>query len=547
MDVDGQTRSGTRGVVSGGHPVTVGAAIEVLRAGGNAYDAAVASGFAAAVAEPCLSSLGGGGFLLARTASGEEVLFDFFVDTPGRGAPATAPVLTPITVRFKGTGQVFHVGHGSVAVPGALAGYLHVHRRLGRLELAEVIAPARRAAEQGVVLGAAQAAVARLLEPIFELTAEGRASFVPGDRPFGDADRYANPRLAAFLAEVAAGSIGGFGDAPLATAIAAGQAAHGGLVTAQDLAGYQVVERAPLAVDVRGARLLTNPPPSFGGRLVTRALKLLEREGPAGPAGSGPRLVQLAHALDVVAQEHTRGPAMAAGDEPGDATEGVAPPPEAGRPTGRRGDGLAAVVPDRRLRSSRGTTHVSIADAEGNLASMTTSNGSGSGVTLGETGVFANNIMGEEDLHPRGFHLAPPGVRVGSMMAPSVLLQPGAPALALGSGGSERIRSALTQVLAHLLDDGLPLAEAVKVPRIHWDGRTVQVEPGLAPESLAALAAARPLNVWEVTDLYFGGVNAVDTAGDRVGDHRRGGTTATLDDARAPDGVVPGPPPPPAS
>ncbi len=536
--MDGSRRSGTRGVVSGGHPVTVDAAIEVLRAGGNAYDAAVAAGFAAAVAEPCLSSLGGGGFLLAHTAAGEEVLFDFFVDTPGRGAPATAPVLTPITVRFKGTGQVFHVGHGSVAVPGALAGYLHVHRRLGRLELATVIAPARRAAERGVVLGPAQAAVVRLLAPIFELTPEGRAAFVPGDRSFGDDDRYANPHLAAFLAEVAEERIVGFGDRRLAPVIAASQAAHGGLLTAEDLADYQVVEREPLTVEHGGARLLTNPPPSFGGRLVTRALTLLEHEGPAGPAGSGPRLVQLAHALDVVAQEHTGGPAMDAGAEPGDATEGIAPPPTSGGEarTGHAGVAGVALVPPRRPRSSRGTTHVSIADAEGNLASMTTSNGSGSGVTLGSTGVFANNIMGEEDLHPRGFHLAPPGVRVGSMMAPSVLLRPGAPPLALGSGGSERIRSALTQVLAHLLDDGLSLADTVGAPRIHWDGRTVQVEPGLAPEAVAALAAARDINVWQVTDLYFGGVNAVDAGGDRVGDHRRGGTTATLDGPRLVDG-----------
>jgi gamma-glutamyltranspeptidase / glutathione hydrolase len=532
MDVDdGQARTGTRGVVSGGHPVTVEAAIEVLRAGGNAYDAAVAAGFAAAVAEPCLSSLGGGGFLLAHTAAGEEVLFDFFVDTPGRGAPVTAPVLTPITVHFKGTGQVFHVGHGSVAAPGALAGYLHVHRRLGRLELAQVVAPAIRAAERGVVLGPAQAAVVRLLEPIFELTPEGRAAFVPGDRPFGDRDRYANPRLAAFLAEIADGRIAGFGDRRVAPAIAASQAAGGGLLTTDDLARYEVAEREPLAVEHRGARLLTNPPPSFGGRLVTRALTLLERQGPSGPAGSGPRLVQLLHALDVVAKEHTHGPAMTAGAEPGDATEGIAPP---GASAGRalRGDGRAdgvVVTRTRRPRSSRGTTHISIADVQGNLASMTTSNGSGSGVTLGDTGVFANNIMGEEDLHPRGFHLAPPGVRVGSMMAPSVLLRPDAPALALGSGGSERIRSALTQVLAHLLDDGLPLADAVAAPRIHWDGRTVQVEPGLAPEAVAALAAARPVNVWQVTDLYFGGVNAVDATGARVGDPRRGGTTATLD------------------
>jgi gamma-glutamyltranspeptidase / glutathione hydrolase len=506
-DVDVRQPVGTRGVVAGGHPATVGAAVEVLEAGGNAYDAAVAAGFAAAVAEPCLSSLGGGGFLLARTAAGEEVVFDFFVDTPGRGLADPTPTLTPVTVRFRSADQVFHVGHGSIAVPGCLAGYLHVHRRLGRLELEHVVAPARRLAEEGVVLGAGQAAIVRLLRPIFSATAAARASFVPPDRPFAADDRYANPALAAFLDAIAAGRVRGFGDPTVATPIAVDQASNGGLVTIADLAAYAVVERAPLAVAYRGARLLTNPPPSFGGRLVTRALALLASEGPAGPAGSGPRLAQLARVLATVADEHLGG--VAPGDEPGDATEGAAP----------------SVT----LRSRKGTTHVSVADAAGNLAAMTTSNGSGSGVVLGATGVFANNIMGEEDLHPRGFHLAPPGVRVGSMMAPTVLLRPDAPAVALGSGGSERIRSALTQVLATLLDDALPLHTVVAAPRIHWDGRTVQVEPGFDPEAVGVLGGAFPVNVWDETDLYFGGVNAVDVAGGQAGDHRRGGTTASLD------------------
>jgi gamma-glutamyltranspeptidase / glutathione hydrolase len=509
-----QQRIGTAGVVAGGHPATVGAAVEVLRAGGNAYDAAVAAGFAAAVAEPCLSSLGGGGFLLARTAAGEEVVFDFFVDTPGRGRDATTPVLTPVTLRFRGTGQVFHVGHGSVAVPGSLAGYLHVHRRLGRLELETVVAPARRLAERGVVLGADQAAVVRLLRPIFATTAAARARFVPPDRPFADDDRYTNPALAAFLAAVAVGQVRGFGDPTVAATIEREHAAHGGLLTAADLQAYEVVERAPLEVDHVGARLLTNPAPSFGGRLIVRALALLATEGPAGPAGSGARLVQFARVLATVADEHVTGPADEPGQEPGDATEGTAPAPPAGAPS---------------LRSSKGTTHVSVADADGNLAAMTTSNGSGSGVVLGDTGVFANNIMGEEDLHPRGFHVAAAGVRVGSMMAPTVVLRTGAPALALGSGGSERIRSALTQVIAHLLDDGMSLRDAVRAPRIHWDGRTVQVEPGFEPTAVTALRAAQPVNVWEVTDLYFGGVNAVDAGGACAGDGRRGGTTATLD------------------
>lgn len=502
---------GTRGVVAGGHPATVQAAVEVLRAGGNAYDAAVAAGFAAAVAEPTLSSLAGGGFLLASTAAGEQVLFDFFVDTPGRGLDDPEVELTPVTVRFPGADQVFHVGHGSVAVPGCLPGYLHVHRRLGRVPIDTVVAPARRLAEQGVVLGPHQAVVVRLLRPIFALEPLARAAFVPPDRPFADTDRYHNPPLAGFLDAVATGRVTGFDAPDVAVRIAHDQAANGGLLTAEDLGGYRVVEREPLVVEHAGARVLTNPPPSYGGALVAQALARLTAEGLDGPPGSGARLRQLARVLDEVTRTHTGGGTHAA------ATEPVGPPSllADGRP---------------RPRSRRGTTHVSVADAEGNLASMTTSNGSGSGVTLPGTGVLANNIMGEEDLHPSGFHRAPPGTRVGSMMAPSVVLRPDAPALALGSGGSERIRSAITQVLIALLDDSRSLTAAVQAPRIHVDGRTTQVEPGFCDGAVAELAAERPVNRWQATDLYFGGVHAVDAGGARAGDHRRGGTTASLDD-----------------
>jgi len=158
---------------------------------------------------------------------------------------------------------------------------------------------------------------------------------------------------------------------------------------------------------------------------------------------------------------------------------------------------------------------------------MTTSNGSGSGVTLSDTGILANNIMGETDLHPGGFHRSPPGVRVGSMMAPTILERDGA-AVALGSGGSERIRSALTQVLVGLLDDGRSLEEAVVAPRLHWDGAMLQIEPGFDEGALATLERTWAVNRWELGDLYFGGVNAVSTDGDAVGDPRRGGRTGRL-------------------
>jgi gamma-glutamyltranspeptidase/glutathione hydrolase len=169
-----------------------------------------------------------------------------------------------------------------------------------------------------------------------------------------------------------------------------------------------------------------------------------------------------------------------------------------------------------------------VADAEGNVASMTTSNGSTGGVHLADTGIMANNIMGEEDLHPHGFGALPAGVRVGSMMAPTIVRHPDRPTIALGSGGSERIRSALTQVLAALLLDDADLVAAVGAPRLHVATGTVHLEPGFDASAVAALVAARAVNVWPAKDLYFGGVNAVTEDGAHVGDDRRGGTSIVL-------------------
>ncbi len=475
--------------VAAGHPATLRAALDALEHGGNAFDAAVAAGFTAAVAEPTLSSLGGGGFLLAVPAGGDAVLHDFFVDAPGLGAiePPTSHGDAEL-VRFHGAEQVFHVGAASIAVPGSLAGYLHVHARHGRLPLADLVRPAARLAREGVVLGRGQAAVVRLLEPIMTREPAGAARF--GRRadgvPFSDDRIITDEALAAFLDDVADGRRTSFADSDLAPGIVADLAAKGGTITREDLAAYRVIEREPLVVTLASphgpATLLTNPAPAFGGRLVADALTALAAlpDDVRGRCGDGARLIALADVLAHLTERHRR---------------------------------------------SRGTTHVSIVDAEGNLASMTTSNGSNSGVHLAGTGVMANNIMGEEDLHPGRARTARPGTRIGSMMAPSILVRPGRPTVVLGSGGSERIRSALTQTIAALVLDDLPLTDAVLAPRLHVAGGTVQLEPGLAADDVDALREAWDVNEWTASDLYFGGVHAVDTAGEHVGDPRRGGVS----------------------
>jgi gamma-glutamyltranspeptidase/glutathione hydrolase len=468
--------------VAAGHPLTLRAALAALDAGGNAFDAAVAAGFTAAVAEPMLSSLAGGGFLLAVPAGGDAVLHDFFVDVPRAGAVTHGET---VMLRFRGAEQHFHVGAGSIATPGCLAGYLHVHERLGRLPLAELVRPAAHLAREGVVLGRGQAAFVRLLEPIMTLEPAGQGRYAGADgTPFRDDQLVANVELAAFLDGIADGRRTSFGDADLGPDIIAQLSAAGSVMTLDDLTGYRVIEREPLRASIGDATLITNPAPSFGGGLIAAALSELLALPPQrrGRSGDGRRLVALADAFATITARHRR---------------------------------------------SRGTTHVSIRDAQGNIAAMTTSNGSNSGVHLAGTGVMANNIMGEEDLHPGGAGAALPGARVGSMMAPSLLVRPGRASVVLGSGGSERIRSALTQVIAALVLDDQPLREAVLAPRLHVPASGVaQVEPGLDADALAVLAASRAVNVWSGLDLYFGGVNAVDTDGDHIGDPRRGGVSA---------------------
>ncbi|CAN5856274.1 gamma-glutamyltransferase [soil metagenome] len=467
-------------------------ALAVLDGGGNAFDAVVAAGFAAAAAEPTLTGLGGGGFVLTRTAAGVATLFDFFVDTPGRGvAPGGAPLepdFQAITVRFPGAEQDFNVGRGSVAVPGTLAGYLHLHRRLGRLPLADVVAPAARLAREGVVVNRLQADLIELLAPILTLEAAGAALFAPGATVLGAGERYVNLALGDFLEHLGAGAVTGFDDPSVTPAIVADMADGGGLVTADDLAAYRVVERVPLELGYRRHHILTNPAPSFGGELIALTLRLLEDRGPAPAWGSAGHLLGLVDTLVELDEVRAAGAVVA------------------------------------RLRSSGGTTHVSVADAEGNVAAMTTSNGEGSGYVVPGTGVMLNNMLGEDDLHPDGFHAAPAGERVASMMAPTIVLDPaGGVRLAVGSGGSKRIRTALVQVITAVVDHGFDLRRAVEGPRLHWDGGLVQMEPGFPPEAVAALADRVPTNVWEDRNLYFGGAHAVGAGGEAGADPRRGG------------------------
>jgi gamma-glutamyltranspeptidase/glutathione hydrolase len=474
--------------VSAGSRATVEAGAFALAEGGNAVDAVLAATFASTIAEQSVASLGGGGFLMVRRPDGQVHLRDFFVDTPGRGLPVQELDLhfLPMDVQYPSTVQTFHVGMGSVAVPGLLAGILEAHDEFARLPLATLVSPARRYAARGVVIEPAQGILTGLVRELVGLSPESRRLMERDGRWLTTGDLVVNPDLARFLDLVADGSVCSIESAPFAGPLLAAMR-NGGLVTAGDLDAYQVIAREPVVAERRGHALHTNPPPSFGGSIIADTLAGAPSFDPADPHGWMALLDTLTEA------------------------------------TARRRAGATTPL------TSTGTTHASAVDADGMVAAMTTSNGVTAGFVIPGTGIQLNNMLGEADLNPDGFHATPPGQRMGSMMSPSILVAPDGAVVALGTGGSERIRSSMVEVLVRLVDAGQSLAEAVSQARVHPDDRGLQVEPHLPPTVVAGLRASDlgPVNVWPEPNLFFGGINAVQRMPDgsvaAVADGRRGG------------------------
>jgi gamma-glutamyltranspeptidase / glutathione hydrolase len=489
------------GVIAAGHPVCAQTGADAMRNGGNAVDGALAAMLASFACEPLLTSLGAGGYMLVVEPGKEPVLLDFFVEAPGRGADAGAlATLVPVSVSFGDAIQVFNIGPASVGTYGMAAGVCEASSRFGRIPLDELVRPAVKLARGGVELNGPQAYVIEILAGIVTSTPECAALFAPDGRVVRAGDIVRQPELADSLERLGSEAAAPFFTGDIAAAIVDWLAERGGIVTAEDLAEYEVVDRTPIRVAYRGREVVTNPPPSAGGILIAHALALLDREP------SAPDLGQVVATMERTQAERTP-----------EFIEGLDDPEFVKRFLARR--------------SSLGsTTHVAVLDREGWACSVTCSNGSCSGVVVPGTGVHLNNMLGEQDLNPLGFHRHPPGRRMPSMMSPTTVLREGAPELVLGSAGSNRIRSAILQTIIRVIDDGLEAGDAVQAPRVHFEDGVVYAEPGIDTGALEhagrAIARFRELN------LFFGGVQAV--ARDRHGrfsgggDPRRGGAALVV-------------------
>lgn len=515
----------TVGLVAAGDLQTAQAGAAILKQGGNAIDAAVAAAFASFVAEMVLVSIGGSGIGLVHLAAGDTIAYDFFSDIPSGRFDSEQSDFKRILVDFGSAQQPFYIGRASVAVPGVVAGLCAMAQDHGTLPLKILLEPAINLARHGVVLSESLGYIATLLADIFRDTPPSAAVYAPKGPIAQVGDRLHNPKLAATLEML--GELGPdyFYRGELAGQIVQDQLAHGGLLMAQDLAGYYPNRSEAIDVDYRGYSILLPPLSSIGGVLIAFSLKLLSRFDLAGfshhTASHLQILAEVMRLTNIARQD------LAAGDVSADQFLSDAHVTRYHNQLHHAlNNGLQLAEPHL-SKGPSDTTHISVVDAAGNMVSLTTSAGEGAGFMVGDTGVSLNNMLGEHDLHPYGFHQSSPGTRMQTMMSPVIVLKNSHPVMALGSGGSTRLRSAILQVLSNVIDFDMPLVEAVQALRIHFEDGVLQLEGEISSQVASELTRlGYQVNSWPDKSMYFGGVHAVGLVGGRstpVGDTRRGG------------------------
>ncbi len=463
-------------MVAAGHALTAGAGADVLRAGGNAIDAAIASLAMACVCEPVLCSPGGGGFAMVRNgSSGAVQLLDFFPQTPHAHRVPEGSGVDTIHADFGTATQAFHIGPATVAIPGFADGLAALHRAGATATLADLVQPAADAARAGVVVTPFQHFVANVVREILVAGDDVAALFAPGGEVRSAGQTFRNPGLADAL-EILARH--GQTSSRVGDAIVAVQQ-HRGHLRAEDLATYTVFERSPISVLVGQATVHLNPLPAASGALVAHALEQIRTEDP----------VALARAFAVT-------------DE------------------ARRSDPT--------LLRQRGTTHVSVIDATGTACAVTTSNGEGNGELVDGFGFMLNNILGEDDVNPAGPSAWTPATRLSSAMCPTIVEWPDGRVLALGTGGSNRIRSVICQTVVRLCLGGADLDDAVLAPRLHVEDGHLDFEDQYDEPVRRQLVELFPDHrAWPEPNLFFGGVHAAARSADGslhgCGDPRRDG------------------------
>src|SRR3984893_6967349 len=510
FDCQKQPASGSRGMVVSNHPLASVAGAEMLAAGGNAIDAAIATLFALTVVEPMMVGIIGGGMAHIRLADGSHRFID---------GQSTVPLaVRPDTYRSKpgSAHDVFDTvdnenlnGPKAVAVPGSLKAWCEPLRRFGTMNLADVTQPAIKHASRGF------AATPYLHECIVDSAKQMRqdkaisAVYLPNGTPLNAGERVVQAEYAATLATISRDGEAALYQGPLGDILVDYMKAHGGFISREDLASYQTVERSPVRADYRGWEILGPPPPAASGVHIAQMLNILEGYDIAAMGfGSAATIHHLAEVLKIAFADR----AAASGDP-----DFVGVPVERLTSKAYAGERRRAIDAGRAQQWGAGvaqlegahTTHMTAADAFGNVVAttQTINNLFGAKFLIPGLGTVPNNYMNLYDPRPGHALSLAPGKRVTTSMSPVMALRGGKLVYALGLPGGKRIFPSALQALLNLIDHGMSLQEAVEAPRIWTEGNALEVELAV-PDAVRAKLTSMGHEVVAVPTVA-GGMNAI--------------------------------------
>jgi len=530
------------GIVVSVHELASQAGVQIMQAGGNAVDAAVATGFALAVVHSAAGNIGGGGFMLIRTADGKTHFLDY-----REKAPAAATRDMYLDAQGNVIEGASAVGYKAIAVPGSVAGMLYAEQKYGKLTLAQVMAPAIKLARDGYALSWEEASYFHDRH-LAEFPESHRVFQRNGDY-YKQGEVFRQPDLARTLERIAA-KPDDFYHGALARELAAAMQKNGGLLTTDDLAHYEVKEREPVRGTYRGYDIISAPPPSSGGVVLVQTLNILEGYD-LGKLGD--RSAQSIHLTVEAFRRAYMDRAEFMGDPDfskipvaqlidkryGAAWRDSIDPARASPSTDLKRPAVfseleqyAAAHPPVAPHEGSNTTHYSVVDAEGNAVAVTTTlnDSFGSRVTADGLGFLMNDEMDDFSSKPGvpnlyGLIQGPansigPGKRPLSSMTPTIVVRDGKTVLVLGSPGGARIMTTVANVLMGVLDYGMNIQEAVNAPRFHhqWMPDMVSVEKLFSPDTVTALRQMG-YNV-QVGQSYWSDAECVaidDKTGERLG------------------------------
>jgi gamma-glutamyltranspeptidase / glutathione hydrolase len=485
FDCEKQPVTGRNGIVAANHPLGAAAGAQILAAGGNAVDAAVATLLTLTVVEPMMVGLIGGGMMHIRTAEGEHVVIDGQSQAPSAATPDMFECVSDeIATRLETVGRKNAIGPLSTATAGNLAAWSKALEAYGTLSLAEVIGPAIHHAEHGFRVSPYLSEC--IDEAAKDLTADPLISalLLPDGAAIKAGARLRQPSYAETLKAIAANGASALHGGDVGQAVAEFMSRNGGILSAADLRDYQPIERSPVRGSYRGIEIVGPPPPASGGVHVIQMLNTLEGYDLAAMGyGSADAIHLLAEVMKIAFADRdasTGDPAFL--DVPVDqltskayADQRRALISQSEPQAWSAGVGQGAVS-----RESPHTTHMTAIDKDGTIVAATHTINSlfGGRYIIGETGMIANNYMSLFDPHPGRALSIEPGKRVPTSMAPLMGIKDGAVEFAFGLVGGLRIFTSAMQTVVNLVEHGMSLQEAIEAPRVWTQGDVLELETG---------------------------------------------------------------------